>query len=109
MSENASSDDWKTHPLEHALASAASYGHLYGPDLSTWPDFAMRQLEGFTDYYETSVKGKARGYDGAALYLNASCNACSRTFSGCTLDTTCEAKGGACALRTYIAVHGGGS
>jgi hypothetical protein len=56
MSENSSAgEDWKAHPLEHALAAAASYGHLYGPDLSKWPDFTLRQIRGFTDYYESSL------------------------------------------------------
>ncbi len=34
-------------PRERLVVAAAGYGHLYGPNVSTWPEFALREVNGW--------------------------------------------------------------
>lgn len=48
-------------PMERIIVEAASYGHLFGPDPSRWPPFALRAIDGWVALYETSTHRKGDG------------------------------------------------
>lgn len=33
------------HPRERLIIAAAGYSHLWGPDVSQWPEFAAREVD----------------------------------------------------------------
>lgn len=33
--------------FERVIVEAAGYGHLYGPDPTEWPEFALRAMDGW--------------------------------------------------------------